>query len=595
MNCRVSRNRVRIIGLVAVLPLMFGAWLAAGPESALAVKPADQVLTNGKIYTVSGPNTWARALAIRGSRIVAVGGKRAVRPYIGPKTKVTNLKGRMVMPGLQDSHSHPIGGGEGLSACSLDYAAYTVEELRAKIQTCLDETRSKEPDGWLEVSAWNAEQTLPAGTVVTKRDLEGLDTQRPIILQNSDGHKSLVNARGLELAGITDSTPDPPGGVIDRDASGEATGLLFERAQDLARDLIPPATFQDYLGFAETAFQAMNSEGVTSTMDAAGGIDSLKVYDALRRQGKLTMRTDVASVVDTSDSRHLAKTLRTLLKQKRKYKGKLRAGVVKIFADGVLEAPAQTAVLLKPYRVERNGKWVAGNSRGLLQMKQKPMSRLVSAFNRRGLQVHIHAIGDRAVRTALNAFAASRKANRTRGWGNRNSISHLQLIDPRDYARFRKLRVIANMEFQWFQRDGYTIDAVRDFIGPDRFKRMYPARSLIRNGATLAGGSDWPVDPLFPWYAIERAVTRTADSWYGYADGPLNASQDISLRQALRAYTLGSAFQMKQDRTTGSLEKGKQADLIVLNQNLFTINPGKIDQTKVLKTMLGGKVIYARK
>lgn len=567
----------------------------AGATQALAAKPADRVLTNGKIYTVAGPNTWAQALAIRGGKIVAVGSKRDVKPFIGGKTKVTNLKGRMVMPGLQDGHSHPIPGGEGLSACGLDYLSLTVEQLRGRIQECLDSSSEKEPDGWLEVGAWNAEQALPAGTIVTKEALEGLDTQRPILLQNSDGHKSLVNQRGLELAGINDSTANPPGGVIDRDAEGHATGLLFEGAQNLARKLIPSASFQDQLGFARVALQAMNREGLTSALDANGGGSALKIYETLRKQGDLGLRLEVGTVLGNDDAKHLNKTLKEQLKLKRKYKGQVRAGLIKIFADGVLEAPAQTAALLKPYLVKKNGKWVSGKKRGEIQTSQKSMNKLATAFNRRGFQVHFHAIGDRGVRHSLNAIAASRKANKTKGWGNRNSITHLQLVDPKDYSRFAKLKTIASMEFQWFQRDSYTVDAVKDFIGPERYKRMYPAKSLIKAGAKLAGGSDWPVDPLFPWYAIERAVTRTADSWYGYANGPLNANQAITLRQALRAYTLNSAFQMKQDRTTGSLEKGKQADLIVLNQNLFNINPNKIADTKVLTTMLGGKVVYQRK
>ncbi|MGK2931951.1 MAG: amidohydrolase [Solirubrobacterales bacterium] len=555
------------------------------------VKPADRVLTNGAIYTVDGPQTWARAIAVTGSRIVAVGSNRKVRAYEGPKTKVTDLKGRMVMPGLQDGHSHPIPGGESLSACGLDYESLTENQFRERIQSCLDASKEKEPDGWLDVGAWNAEQALPAGTVVTKEALEGLDTQRPILVQNSDGHKALVNDRGLELAGITDDTPNPPGGVIDRDSNGKATGLLFEGAQNLARDLIPSASFDDRVGFAKTALDAMNSEGITSALDANGGSEALKAYDALRKRGQLGLRLEVGTVLGTEESKQIPKVLKEQQKLKKKYKGLLNAGLIKIFADGVLEAPAQTAALIKPYFVEKNGKWVRGKSHGELQINQKDMNRLTTAFNRRGFQVHMHAIGDLGVRQSLDAMAASRKANRTKGWGNRNSITHLQLVDPKDYPRFRRLKVIPSMEFQWFQRDSYTVDAVKNFIGPERFKRMYPAKSLVKAGAKLAGGSDWPVDPLFPWYAIERAVSRTADSWYGYT-GALNANQAISLGQALRSYTLNSAFQMKQDRTTGSLEKGKQADMIVLDRNLFRVPVDKVSETKVLTTMLGGKVVY---
>jgi predicted amidohydrolase YtcJ len=312
------------------------------------------------------------------------------------------------------------------------------------------------------------------------------------------------------------------------------------------------------------------------------------------------MRTDVATVVDQSAVKNLKGTLKRLNKLKHKYHGKnLRAGTVKIFADGVMEYPGQTAAMLKPYLhnvgTDQDPKWVPSNNRGILQVAQKPFNRIATFLDRHGWQIHVHAIGDRAVRTALNAFAAARKANHRSGWGNRDTIAHLQVIDPKDIPRFAKLHVIPNFEMQWFQRDGYTIDAVKDYIGPKRFKWMYPARSIINSGARMAAGSDWPVDPLFPFYALEKGVTRTADSWYGYDNGPLNAQQSISLGQAIRAYTMGSAFQLGQERSTGSIQKGKQADLIELDRNLFRIKAGQISETNVLRTMIGGKTVYKAK
>ena len=446
LDLKFSKRAAKVFAATAMA--LTGLALTGGLTApATAAKPATEVLTNGRIYTVAGPQAWADALAIRGGKIVAVGSKADVRPFIGQGTKVTNLKGRMVMPGLQDGHSHPISGGEGLKACGLDYESLTVEQLRERIQGCLDASKEKEPDGWLEVGAWNAEQTLPAGTIVTKEALEGLDTQRPILVQNSDGHKSLVNDRGLELAGIDANTPNPPGGVIDRDESGAATGLLFEGAQNLARRLIPTASFEDRVGFAKAALDAMSSEGLTSALDANGGSEALRAYDVLRKRGDLGLRLEVGTVLEAKDAKRLPKAMREQQKLKRKYKGQLRAGLIKIFADGVLEAPAQTAALLKPYLVKKGGKWVPGKSRGELQISQKKMTKLTTAFNRRGFQVHVHAIGDGGVRQALNAFAASRKANHTKGWGNRNSITHLQLVHPSDYDRFRQLGVIASMAF----------------------------------------------------------------------------------------------------------------------------------------------------
>lgn len=574
---------------LAFVALALPGTAVAGPA------PADRVLENGSIYTVDGDRPWAESVAIDGRRIVYVGSDQGARRYVGPKTRVVDLKGRMVMPGLQDGHSHPSVAGEILSSCSLDYEPLTEEEFGQRIQGCLDRTSGEEPDGWLEVSAWNAEEAQPPGTVITKSALDDLETDRPIVVYNSDGHKTLTNSRGLGLAGIDDDTPDPAGGVIDRDEDGHATGLLFETAQSLVADLVPNPTFAEQLDFARTSLAEMSRQGITSTLDAAGGRAALKVFDALRRKGELGVRIGVANVLDGSAAKDIPGTLDYLDRLRSKYdSSRLWTGTVKIFGDGVIEYPAQTAAMLDPYLVEDGGDWVPGPSSGELQVPPAKLKKIVTAVDRDGWQVHVHAIGDAATREALDAFEAARETNDVKGWGNRDTITHLQIVDPADYDRFRELRVIADMQMQWFQRDGYSVDAVENYIGPDRFARMYPANSLLEAGAKLSGASDWPVDPLAPFYALERAVTRTADPWTGYTDGPLNIDQAISLRQAIRAYTIGAAFQLGQERTTGTLEKGKDADLIVLDRNLFEVPIDDVGDTRVQLTMVGGDVIQRR-
>ena len=577
--------------LIALLSVSPGLGAGGSPEGAApaAKGKADRVLFNGRIYTVDGPSKWASAIAVDGNRIAYVGDDSGAKRLAKPGAELINLKGRMVMPGIVDGHSHPIDGGGLLDACSLDFAKLTIEQFQRAIQKCIDKDRTKEPDTWLEVEGWSAEETKPPGTVIRKQALDALDTQRPIVVHNADGHKSLANSRALELAGIDGSTPDPGGGVIEKQG-GEPTGLLFENAQVLVNRLVPKDSFADRVRWGRLANVALSESGVTSTLDASGGGDALKVYESLRKSGDLSVRTQVATFLEQSDARRMGKTLDRLRRLDRRYdSGLLRADAVKIFADGVLEHPAQTAALLEPYL--KKGK--PTKNRGLLLVKPGPFESLVTAVDRQGFQVHVHAIGDLAVRTALDAIEAARARNGVSGWGNRHSLTHLQLIDPADIPRFAQLNVIPTMQMMWFQLDGFTVDAVKSYIGKRRFSGMYPAGSLVRSGATLAGGSDWPVDPLFPFYAIERAVTRRSDGFYGYDKGILNPRERISLEQAIRAYTLGASFQMRQDKRTGSLEEGKLADLIVLNRNLFKVPAKKIYGTKVLLTLLGGKVVHA--
>ena len=557
--------------------------------SAKGEKRADRVLYGGAVYTVNPRHRWASAIAVADGRILYVGNDRRARSLARPGAEQIDLNGKMVMPGIVDGHAHPIDGGSLVEACSLDFEKLTIPEFQAKIQDCLDATAGQEPNAWLEVEAWNAEETQPPGTVIRKDSLDALTTSRPIIVHNADGHKSLVNSRALQLAGITGSTPNPPGGVIEKDG-GQPTGLLFENAQALVQKLVPKDSFKDRVRWGRRAYEDLAAAGVTSILDAAGGEAALRVYDSLRRHGNLTARTQVATYMIASEVKRAEGVLRGLARLRARYRsGLLRASTIKVFADGVLEFPAQTGALLRPYR-RFNGK--GRTKRGLLAFGQSTFNKLVTEADKRRFQVHVHAIGDRAVRAALNAFQAARENNNVHGWGRRHTIAHLQLIADSDIPRFRKLKVIPNMQTQWFQRDGFTIDAVKPYIGQRRFEHMYPARSLARAGAKLAYGSDWPVDPLFPFYGIERAVTRTAEDFYGYDYGPLNKRQRISLRRTIRAFTLNAAFQLRQDKKTGSLVKGKLADLIVLDRNLFQVPASEIYGTEVLLTLLGGRVVH---
>ncbi len=571
------------------------ATLACGAETQ---RPGvDTVLRNGFVYTVNDQQPEARAVAVDGTKIVFVGSDSGAQEYVGPDTRVVDLQGRMVMPGLVDSHVHPVDGGLELSQCSLEYQALTQAQLRSRITDCLRQTREQEPDDWLEVFSWPESETQPPGTTLNKSALDALETQRPIIVYGTDGHKALVNARALELSGIDEETSDPPDGSIVRDGSGEPTGMLNDGAIGLVTGQIPSVTKDDRFRYAQQAVDALNEHGITTVFDAASGENILRAYSELETNGDLTLRTRAAIVFDQEDAEHPDQAIDQLQELSDDYETeRLRIGAVKIFVDGVLEHPAKTAALLEPYLhnvgSEKDPEWVPSEDRGALYVRPDDLRRLVTALDAAGWQVHFHAIGDRAVREALNAVEEARRANETEGWGNRYTITHLELVHPDDVRRFAELRVVANMQMQWFQRDGYTVENGRPYIGKQRFDRLYPARSLVESDAKLAASSDWPVDPLFPFYAIERGVTRTAEGWYGYPDEPLNADQRLSLHTALEAYTLNGAFQLSLADEVGSLEAGKLADLIVLDQNLLEVPTDRIDQTEVLMTMVGGEVVY---
>ena len=572
----------------------------AACDAETQAREVDTVLRNGFVYTVNDEQPEAQAVAVDDGKIAFVGSDGGVREYVGPDTRVVDLQGRMVMPGLVDSHVHPVDGGLELSQCSLEYQGLTEEQFRSRIAECLRQTQDQEPDAWLEVVAWPESETQPPGTTLTKAALDGLKTQRPIIVYGTDGHKALVNSRALELSDIDASTPDPPDGSIVRDESGGPTGMLNDDAIGLVTKLVPSDTHADRVRYAQRAVDTLNEHGVTTVFDAGSGVNELRAYSELQSNGRLTLRTRAAAVFGGEDAEHIDWSIEQLQRRSDEYgEERLAVGAVKIFVDGVLEHPAKTAALLEPYLEnvgdEKNPEWEPGEDRGPLYVPPDDLRRMVTALDRAGWQVHFHAIGDRAVREALNAVEAARHANGAEGWGNRHTITHLELVHPGDVQRFAGLRVVANMQMQWFQRDGYTVENSKPYIGEDRFDRLYPAGSLVESDTRLAASSDWPVDPLFPFYAIERGVTRTAEGWYGYPGKPLNAGQSLSVQTALEAYTLNGAFQLSLADEVGSLEAGKLADLIVLDQNLLEVPADRIDQTKVLMTMVDGEVVHEAK
>ena len=575
-----------------------GATLAAGtalgvPAAALAQQAvaADVVLRGGRVLTMRG-NRVAEAVAVTGGRIAYVGSDSGAGAHVGAGTEVIDLRGRTLMPGIHDGHTHPLAGGLSLTKPTLNYRKLDLKEFVAAIRKLLARSSDEEPNGWLSVDLWE-----PSGMdrQPTKADLDRLPTKRPILVVDLSGHTAVANSRALELAGITASTPNPPGGRIERGARREPTGVLQDNAIGLVARKIPPLTEAQNAGALNVAHEEMAKRGITSYLDASVGRTELAALTALADRGPLTVRPSVAINVPARQAADPEAMLARLEELRTAYaRPGVTIGTVKMFFDGVIEHPTQTAALLEPYRVnkgtKRNPRWVPGKSRGPTYFRQKIANRAIAALDAAGWQVHVHAIGDRAVRSALDAFEHARE--RRPGADNRHTITHLELIHPRDFRRFEKLGVLASMQLHWAERDSYTVDALKPYIGARRWRYTYPAGSLAQAGARLCGGSDWPVDPLLPFRQIEIAVNRTADEVYEGYEKPLFAQEGLSLRASLAMHTRNSAFQLRQENLTGQIRPGYAADLIVLDRDLLRVALERVSKAKVALTMVGGRIVH---
>ncbi|HEY2634132.1 MAG TPA: amidohydrolase [Steroidobacteraceae bacterium] len=562
-----------VLGLLSVV---------LGFASEAATAPADLVLVHGKIHTEDAARSVVQAMAVRGNSIVAVGTDEAIRAYVGQNTRTLDLGGRVVLPGIIDAHTHPAQSAQDLGKCSLDDKALSPADIKSRVAGCLKE-RPGERAQWFEVVMVN-----PSGLTLSLADLDAMLADRPLLLTGSDGHTVWANSAALNLAHISAATVDPAGGHIERDAAGRPTGTLRDIAAEIALAAKPTAGLDYEAAQLDKALDSMRAAGITSVQDAAVDEHTMQIYKRLYDSHRLKMR-----VRGSFHLKNLHEPATVLIGRATKFRAKwavdpdfLRADAVKIFADGVIEYPSQTAALLEPYLDARGH---PTNNRGPSYFRQDDLNQIVSAADAAGLTVHIHAIGDRAVRSALDAIADAR--HRNGALDNRDQIAHLELINPADFPRFKELGVIANFQLLWAERDDYVDKATIAYLGPQRSRDLYPARSLRDAGALIVGGSDWGVSSFDAFAAMEHAITRSE----GRGHTALLPEQSLTLQDMIDAYTINAASALKQESITGSLEAGKRGDFIVLDRDIFSIDPFELHDTQVRATYLDGREVYSAK
>ena len=537
---------------------------------------ADLILAGGAVLTMDAARRRASAVAVRGGRIVAVGSDRDVAALAGPRTRRIDLSGRTLLPGFQDAHVHPSLAGIGLLRCPLHEQPRTLEAYQEAIRTYA----GAHPDvPWVLGDGWYME-AFPGGTP-RREDLDAIVPDRPAFFINRDAHGAWANSRALAAAGITRDTPDPAHGRIERDANGEPSGTLHEGAMEEVKRILPPATVEDRARGIELAQAYLHRLGITAWQDAWVTPDDLSAYRLAAERGRLTAR--VVACLWWERERG-GEQIEEMLEQRRVGTvGRLRATTVKIMQDGVAEN--FTAAMLHPYL---DGRGSPTENHGISFVEPEALKSHVTRLDAEGFQVHFHALGDRAVREALDAVEAALRANGPSD--NRHHLAHLQVVDPADALRFRRLGATANIQPFWACNDPQMVELTRPYLRPDRFAMQYPFRSLRRAGAMLAGGSDWTVSTPNVMAEIEVAVTRVSPE--DRSADPLLPDEALDLPDALAAYTIGSAYVNHLDGSTGTIEIGKLADLVVLDRDVFDPEAGPLGDVRVLLTLIEGEAVY---
>jgi predicted amidohydrolase YtcJ len=537
-------------------------------------KPADAdlILTNARVWTGDAARPWAEALAIQGNKIIKVASSAEVRKSAAQGTQIIDLGGKLVIPGFNDAHTHFLSGSMGFSQVDL-VGTRSLAEVQQRV---VDFARAHPEEKWITGAGWEY-SIFPEKRLPTRADLDAVVRDRPVFLRAYDGHTGWANSKALELARVTRASKFQGYGELVLDPkTGEPTGVLKESAQGLVRGLIPAPSEEKKLNALRQGFRLVASLGITSFQNASGSPEELALYEKLRDRSELTTRVSIAmSVGEQTADREISRDAEL----KRKFPGPLlRVGAVKIILDGVIEA--HTAAMIEPYSDQPA-------TSGSPSLNQTRLNELVALADKAGLQVYIHAIGDRAVRMALDAYEHARMVNGVHD--SRFRIEHIETIASSDIPRFARLGVLASMEP--IHADPGTNEVWEPAVGPERARRGFAWRSLEKAGAQLIFSSDWPatisVDPM---RGLHNAINRrTID---GQPPGGWIPQERVSLESALRAYTCNAAYASFEEKIKGTLAEGMLADVAVLSQDLFRIDPMDIYKTNVVMTIFDGKVVY---
>ena len=546
------------------------------------VPGADIVFTGGAVYKVTDTDPWATTVAVTNNRITYVGNDTNIKSLIGPNTRVVNLDGKMLMPGFQDAHVHPVDSGMTFNQCAV-FDLPQLDDLLDAIKKCVDER----PDAdWIVGAGWYVSTFAPTG-IPNKQMLDAIAPNTPITLLSNAAHSVWANSAAIERAGITADTKDPEGGKIDRDPiTGEPSGSFQESAMPLIQNFEPTITLKERIEGLAYAQQLFHSFGITGVHDSYVEVSretaysNMEAYTAFEDLGSLKMHVVAAMLYDPSlplePQIELFKKIR-----KSADRNHVSATAIKILVDGV--ATSYSAAMLEPY-ADRLNEGITGTP----LVSRTNLIELVTRLDSLGFQIHFHTIGDAATHYSLDALEVARTQNGLRD--SRHHLSHIMVWEPTDFDRMANLDAIANFQALWASKGTHYDEITYVRMGEERSKYLYPINTLHKLGVKLAFGSDWYVTSANPLLAIEVAVTRLEPD--GNTTDPLLPNEAIDLATAIRAATLGSAYGNFLDEETGSIEVGKLADLIVIDKNLFDLPANDISEAHVLLTLFGGEIVF---